>query len=121
MTKLNARLQTPQEIELEMEQQKTKKYHYTITEYSADSRSWTITSDEKLTEEFLEENAGEFCDVGQSLISNRIFRNTPDGLYINLDGDLVDKEYIKKIEVSYNGTDYGDDTQQEIEGDFDEK
>lgn len=118
MTKLNARLQTPQEIELEMEQQKTKKYHYTITEYSADSRSWTITSEAQLTKEFLEENAGEFCDVTQSLNSNRIIRNTPDGGYINEDGNLVDREYIKKIEVSYNGTDYGYDTQQEIEGDF---
>ncbi len=97
MTKFNARLQTPQEIELEMEQQKTKKYHYTITEYSADSRTWTITSEAQLTEEFLEENADEFCDVTQSLNSSAIF---------------------KKIEVSYNGTDYGDDTQQEIEGDF---
>ena len=118
MTKLNARLQTPQEIELEMEQQKTKKYHYTITEYSADSRSWTITSEAQLTKEFLEENAGEFCDVGQSLISNNIFRDLPDGGYINEDGDLVDREYIKKIIVSFHGTDYGDDTHQEIEGDF---
>lgn len=118
MTKFNARLQTPQEIELEMEQQKTKKYHYTITEYVQGSRSWTITSEAQLTKDFLEENANDFCDVIESP-SIAVFRNVPDGGYINEDGNLVDREYIKKIEVSFNGTDYDDDYDPlRIEGDF---
>ena len=108
MTRFTARLQTPQEIEAEMEQQKTK-YKYTITEYSQDTRTWEISSDVKLTEEFITNNQSEFCDVGQSEQSLRIIRN------------LEDEEItIDKIEVAYSGTDYGDDTQVDIDGDFKE-
>jgi len=108
MARYTARLQTPQEIEAEMEQQKTK-YKYTITEYSQDTRTWEISSDVKLTEEFITNNQSEFCDVGQSEQSLRIIRN------------LEDEEItIDKIEVAYSGTDYGDDTQVDIDGDFKE-
>ena len=108
MAKFTARLQTPQEIEAEMEQQKTK-YKYTITEYSQDTRTWEITSDVKLTEEFITDNQGEFCDVGQSTNSLSIHRNIED----------EDREItIDKIEVAFTGTDYGDDTQVDIDGDF---
>ena len=96
MAKFTARLQTPQEIEAEMEQQKTK-YKYTITEYSQDTRTWEISSDVKLTKEFITDNQSEFCDVSQLEHSKRT---------------------IDKIEVSYCGTEYGDDTQVDIDGDF---
>ena len=92
----------------QLEKEKTQ-YHYTITEYSQDTRTWEISSDVKLTEEFITNNQSEFCDVGQSEQSLRIIRN------------LEDEEItIDKIEVAYSGTDYGDDTQVDIDGDFKE-
>ena len=87
------------------------KYTYTISEYSQDTRTWKISSDVKLTEEFITNNQSEFCDVDQSTTSLSIHRNIEDE-----DEEIT----IDKIEVAYFGTDYGDDTQVEIDGDFKE-
>ena len=85
------------------------KYTYTISEYSQDTRTWKFSSDVKLTEEFINDNIGELCDVNQSTTSLSIHRNMEDE-----DRKIT----IDKMQVSYSGTEYGEDTQVDIKGDF---
>ena len=84
------------------------KYTYTISEYSQDTRTWELSSDVKLTEEWINDNLGELCDVNQSTPSLSIHRNKDEDRGIT----------IGKLEVYYSGTEYGEDTQVDISGDF---
>ena len=72
------------------------KYIYEVSESSVDVRSWTIESDRQLTEE-------EVTDIYQ------------DG---NMDNEGKEEEYSKGITMTYDGTEYGDDAQPKLEGDF---
>ena len=74
----------------------SEKYIYEVSESSVDVRSWFIESDRQLTEK-------EVSDIYQD---SRI--------------EDVSKEYqySKGITITYDGTEYGDDAQPLLEGDF---
>jgi hypothetical protein len=77
----------------------TKKYIYEASEQTVDVRSWTIESDRQLTEEEVE------------------------GIYQDSQIEDAGKEYkySEGIMVTFNGTEYGDDSIPNIEGDFKEE
>ena len=72
------------------------KYEYKYTEQSVDVRTWNITSPTKLTEQEVQDLAvdSDIYDEG---------------------GIITDKK--TNITVEYEGVEYGDDCQTEIEGD----
>ena len=74
-------------------------YEYTIDEWSLDTRKWIVTSPKKLT---YEQVVGLACDIplGESEI-----------LMPGLEGVIV----------NFLGTEYGDDSQHEVLGDFKEE
>lgn len=74
-------------------------YEYKYTEQSVDIREWTITSPRKLTEE-------EVKEIGMDW-----------GSFTEGETSIVEHEDYPKCKVVFNGTEYGDDTQIEIEGD----
>jgi hypothetical protein len=78
------------------------KYTYEVEEYSQDSRHYEIVSDVKLSEE---EITDIYCEV-----------DLVDG-YTN-QWKMVDKGNVK---VTFIGTEYGDDSQVNINGDIEEK
>jgi len=78
------------------------KYTYEIEEYSQDSRHYEIVSDVKLSEK---EITDIYCEV-----------DLVDG-YTN-QWKMVDKGNVK---VTFTGTEYGDDSQVNINGDIEEK
>ena len=78
------------------------KFTYKIEEYSQDSRHYEIVSDVKLSEE---EITDIYCEV-----------DLVDG-YTN-QWKMVDKGNVK---VTFTGTEYGDDSQVNINGDIEEK
>ena len=74
-------------------------YEYTIDEWSVDTRKWIVTSPKKLT---YEQVVGLACDIphGESEVLMPGF----EGVIVN-----------------YLGTEYGDDSQHEVLGDFKEE
>jgi len=74
----------------------SEKYIYEVSESSVDVRSWFIESDRQLTEE-------EVSDIYQ-------------------DSQIKDEgkeyQYPDGIMVTYDGTEYGDDAQPLLKGDF---
>ena len=78
------------------------KFTYKIEEYSQDSRHYEIVSDVKLSEK---EITDIYCEV-----------DLVDG-YTN-QWKMVDKGNVK---VTFTGTEYGDDSQVNINGDIEEK
>lgn len=78
------------------------KFTYKIEEYSQDSRHYEIVSDVKLSEE---EITDIYCEV-----------DLVDG-YTN-QWNIVDKGNVK---VTFVGTEYGDDSQVNINGDIKEE
>ena len=75
------------------------KYIYEASEQSVDVRSWTIESDRKLTEE-------------------EVFEIYQDS---QIEDEGKEIEYSTGIVVTYDGTEYGDDAQPLVEGDFKEE
>jgi hypothetical protein len=75
------------------------KYEYTIDEWSVDTRRWLVSSPEKLTYEQVVRLA---CDlpIGKSKIRMSGYEG---------------------VIVKYLGTEYGDDSQHEVLGDFKEE
>tara|TARA_Y100000114_G_scaffold93057_1_gene86469 strand:+ start:121 stop:357 length:237 start_codon:yes stop_codon:yes gene_type:complete len=75
------------------------KYEYTIDEWSVDTRKWLVTSPKKLT---YEQVVGLACDIpfGESEV-----------LMPGFEGVVVD----------FLGTEYGDDSQLKVLGDFKEE
>ncbi len=94
---------------------KKKEYVYKIEEYSQDVRRFEITSNVKLTDEEvrnvyreISDNEGTQCDLtGWVDWSNERF---------------TDDEILNKIKIVgiYDGTEYGDDCQVDVTGDFEE-
>ena len=74
----------------------SRKYIYEASEQSVDVRSWTIESDRKLTEE----------EVTQ------IYQDS------QIDDEGKEYEYSKGIMVTFDGTEYGDDSIPNVQGDF---
>tara|TARA_R110002124_G_scaffold254476_1_gene420081 strand:+ start:112 stop:360 length:249 start_codon:yes stop_codon:yes gene_type:complete len=74
------------------------KYIYEASEQSVDVRSWTIESDRQLTEE-------------------EVFEIYQDS---QIEDEGKENEYSTGIVVTYDGTEYGDDAQPLVEGDFKE-
>ena len=74
----------------------SKKYIYEASEASVDVRYWTIKSDRQLTEE-------EVSDIYQDSVCF---------------DEGKEYQYSKGITVTYDGTEYGDDAQPLLEGDF---
>ena len=75
------------------------KYIYEASEQSVDVRSWTIESDRQLTEE-------------------EVFEIYQDS---QIEDEGKEIEYSTGIVVTYDGTEYGDDSQPLVEGDFKEE
>tara|TARA_R100000234_G_scaffold83621_2_gene52998 strand:- start:3923 stop:4162 length:240 start_codon:yes stop_codon:yes gene_type:complete len=74
----------------------SKKYIYQASESSVDVRSWTIESDRQLTEEEVSE----------------IYQDS------QIEDEGKEYQYSKGITITYDGTEYGDDAQPLLEGDF---
>ena len=74
-------------------------YEYKYTEQSVDVRTWTITSPTQLTEE-------EVQEIG-----------TDWGSFTEGETSIVEDDNYPKCKVFFNGIEYGDDTQTEVEGD----
>ena len=72
------------------------KYEYEASDSSVDVRSWTIKSDRQLTE-------GEVAEIHENL---------------NMCDEGKEQQYSEDITVTYNGTEYGDDAQPRLEGNF---
>jgi len=75
------------------------KYIYEASEQSVDTRSWTIESDRQLTEE-------------------EVFEIYQDS---QIEDEGKEQEYSEGIMVTFDGTEYGDDAQPLVEGDFKEE
>ena len=73
-------------------------YEYKYTEQSVDVREWSIISPRKLTEE-------EVQEIGMDW-----------GSFTEGETSIVEHEAYPKCKVVFNGTEYGDDTQIEVEG-----
>ena len=74
----------------------SEKYIYEVSESSVDVRSWTIESDRQLTEDQVE----------------KIYQNS------QIEDEGKEYQYSDGITVTYDGTEYGDDAQPLLEGDF---
>ena len=77
----------------------SEKYIYEVSESSVDVRSWFIESDRQLTEE-------EVSDIYQDS---------------QIEDEGKEYQYSDGIMVTYDGTEYGDDAQPLLEGDFKEE
>ena len=80
-------------------------YNYDFEEYSQDSRHWEIKSTKKLTE-------NELLDLWGYGFPFENMQNSIEVIRLD-DGH--------KVEVSFRGTEYGDDTQCNYSGDFAEE
>lgn len=77
------------------------KFEYNFEEYSQDSRHWLITSTRRLTE-------NELLDLwGQGFL---FIENNVQAIPLDEDGHTVN--------VTFEGTEYGDDAQCNYSGDF---
>jgi len=75
-----------------------KDYEYRYIEQSVDVRTWTITSPTQLTEE-------EVQEIG-----------TDWGSFTEGETSIVEDDNYPKCKVFFDGIEYGDDTQIEIQG-----
>jgi hypothetical protein len=78
------------------------KYVYEVEEYSQDSRNYIIESNVKLTEEQINET---YCEV-----------DLVDGYTSTFDLDTN-----TNVTVTFEGTEYGDDSQVNITGDYEQE
>ena len=95
---------------------KKKEYVYKIEEYSQDVRRYEITSNVKLTDE-------EVRDVYTEIYENEVTKCNLTG-YVDWSNErFTDDEILNKIKIVgiYNGTEYGDDCQVDVTGDFEEE
>jgi len=83
-------------------------YTYEVEEYSQDSRHYTIESDIKLTEEQITK---AYCEVG--------FKDGDVNEFTlgDIDDDVFTPENKINIKVTFKYTEYGDDSQVNIDGD----
>ena len=79
-------------------------YEYTIDEWSVDTRKWLVTSPKKLT---YEQVVGLACDLPEQSIEVLLGDSEMPGL--------------EGVVVNFLGTEYGDNSQHEVLGDFKEE
>ena len=92
-----------------------KEYVYEIEEYSQDVRRYQITSNVKLTDE-------EVRNVYQESDANKVTKSNLVN-YVDWSNErFTDDEILNKIKIVgiYDGTEYGDDCQVDVIGDFEE-
>ena len=90
-------------------------YVYEIEEYSQDVRRYQVTSNVKLTDE-------EVRNVYQESDTNKVTKSNL-ALYVDWsDERFTDDEILNEIKIVgiYDGTEYGDDCQVDVTGDFEE-
>ena len=80
-----------------------KTYEYTYTEQSVDVREWKLTSPTKLSEQ----------DVIDICVDWGSFKEGEKTI-------VTDKE-LPKCEITFRGTEYGDDTQVEVQGELEDE
>ena len=93
-----------------------KEYVYHIEEYSQDTRRYQITSNVKLTDE---EVRNAYAEI--EVENNNKFNMTNLPLYLDWsDERFTDDEILNEINIVgiYKSTEYGDDCQVDITGDF---
>ena len=91
---------------------KTKEYVYDIEEYSQDVRRYQITSTVKLTEDEVRSVYQESED-GKFVLGLERYIDWSDERFT--DDEILNKIKIKGI---FDGTEYGDDCQLDITGEF---
>ena len=92
-----------------------KEYVYEIEEYSQDVRRYQITSNVKLTDE-------EVRNVYQETDANKVTKSNLVN-YVDWSNErFTDDEILNKIKIVgiFDGTEYGDDCQVDITGEFEE-
>jgi len=92
-----------------------KEHVYDVEEYSQDTRRYKITSNVKLTDE----------EVRNAYAEIQAEKNNKFNLALYLDWSderFTDDEILHKIDIVgiYEGTEYGDDCQVDITGDFED-
>ena len=94
---------------------KEKEYVYDVEEYSQDVRRYQITSNVKLTDE-------EVRNVYQESDANKVTKSNLVNYVDWSDERFTDDEIENKVKVSvkFVGTEYGDDCQVDIIGEFEE-
>jgi len=92
-----------------------KEYVYDVEEYSQDVRRYQITSNVKLTDE-------EVRSVYHESERDKFVLGL-EGYIDWSDERFTDDEILNKIKIKgiFDGTEYGDDCQVDITGDFEEK
>jgi len=92
-----------------------KEYVYEVEEYSQDVRRYQITSNVKLTNEEVR-NVYQESDANKVTKSNLVH-------YVDWSNErFTDNEILNKIKIFgiHDGTEYGDDCQVDITGEFEE-
>ena len=97
-----------------------KEYVYNVEEYSQDTRRYQITSNVKLTDE---EVRNAYAEIEAEKETTTFYKNNKFNLALYLDWSnerFTDDEILHKIDIVgiYKGTEYGDDCQVDITGDF---
>ena len=80
-----------------------KTYEYKYTEQSVDVREWKLTSPTKLSEQ----------DVIDICVDWGSFKEG--------ETTIIKDKYLPECEVTFTGTEYGDDTQVEIQGELEDE
>ena len=94
---------------------KEKEYVYDVEEYSQDVRRYQITSNVKLTDE-------EVRNVYQESDANKVTKSNLVNYVDWSDERFTDDEILNKIKIVsiYDGTEYGENCEVDITGDFEE-
>ena len=92
---------------------KEKEYVYNVEEYSQDVRRYQVTSNVKLTHY-------EVSNIYREADDDEKTKSNLSGLMDWEDERFTDDEILNKIKIVsiYDGTEYGDDCQVDITGDF---
>tara|TARA_R100000773_G_C4106799_1_gene48943 strand:- start:169 stop:465 length:297 start_codon:yes stop_codon:yes gene_type:complete len=96
---------------------KEKEYVYDVEEYSQDVRNYEVTSNVKLTEYELQ------CIYGEVDINKSGDTTNDVQKYIDWEDERFSDDEIEnkvKVSVTFVGTEYGDDCQVDMTGDFEE-
>ena len=95
---------------------KEKEYVYNVEEYSQDVRRYQVTSNVKLTHY-------EVSNIYREVDDDEDTKSNLSGFMDWEDERFTDDEILNKIKIVsiYDGTEYGNDCQVDITGDFEEE
>ena len=94
-----------------------KEYVYEVEEYSQDTRHYKVTSNVKLTEDELEQIYGE-VDINKSGDTSNDLQKYIDWEYERFSDDEIENKV--KVSVKFDGTEYGENCEVDVTGDFEE-